>query len=132
MRGICIVLVLITSLCEPAAIAGQPRSHAGSRQPNSPAWGMLQSLRTMTLLLDRVNSRSTADAAAPRLLELNRDFHRQQAAAENAPPADLHRHLADMDQAMNDFRLACARVMQEKCYGSSRLGKAIRQTANEF
>lgn len=37
-----------------------------------------------------------------------------------------------MDMAMNDFRLACARLLQEKCYGSTKLGKAIKTVAAKF
>jgi hypothetical protein len=55
-----------------------------------------------------------------------------QDAAENHPPANLNRHLAEMDMAMNDFRLACARLLQEKCYGSTKLGKAIKTVAAKF
>ena len=52
--------------------------------------------------------------------------------AENHPPANLNKHLAEMDMAMNDFRLACARLLQEKCYGSTKLGKAIKTVAAKF
>ena len=130
MRILCILLAAVAALSVPAQ-AGYTRRSVSSRQ-HSPAQGMLQSLRAMSQLLAGVNNRAAADAAAPRLLELSQVFHRQQAAAENAPPANLNRHLADMNLAMNDFRLACARLLQEKCYGSTQLGKAIRKTAGEF
>ena len=93
---------------------------------------MLQNLRAMSTLLDSVGTRAAADAATPRLLELNKEFHKMQEAAENHPPANLNRHLAEMDLAMNDFRLSCARLLQEKCYGSTKLGKAIKTVAAKF
>ena len=47
-------------------------------------------------------------------------------------PAALERHLSSMDLAMNDFRMACARLIQEKFYGSATLGKAVKKMARDF
>ena len=124
-----ILLLTLGILCVPAQAAHT--RHSVSRQL-SPAQGILQNLRGMSTLLDSVDTRASADAAAPRLLELNKEFHKMQEAAEDHPPANLNRHLAEMDLAMNDFRLACARVLQEKCYGSTKLGQAIKTVANRF
>lgn len=129
MRILCILLVALGALCVPVQAAHT--RHSVSRQL-SPAQGMLQNLRAMSTLLDSVGTRAAADAAAPRLLELSKEFHKMQDAAENHPPANLNRHLAEMDMAMNDFRLACARLLQEKCYGSTKLGKAIKTEAAKF
>ena len=129
MRILSILLLTLGVLCVPAQAAHT--RHSVSRQL-SPAQGMLQNLRGMTTLLDSVGTRAAGDAAAPRLLELNKEFHKMQEAAENHPPANLNRHLAEMDLAMNDFRLACARLLQEKCYGSAKLGKAIKTVAARF
>ena len=129
MRILSILLLALGILCVPAQAAHT--RHSVSRQL-SPAQGMLQDLRAMTTLLDSVGSRAAADAAAPRLLGLNEEFHRMQEAAEDHPPANLNRHLAEMDLAMNDFRLSCARLLQEKCYGSTKLGKAIKTVAAKF
>ena len=96
---------------------------------------MVNTLCSMSLLLDAVRDKASADTAAPMLLELYRLFHAQQAAAEDMPQMNsrtLDSHLARMDAAMNAFRLACARVHQEKCYGSTQLGKAVKKVAQEF
>ena len=129
MRILCILLLTLGVLCVPVQAAHT--RHSVSRQL-SPAQGMLQNLRGMTTLLDSIGTRAAADAAAPRLLELNKEFHKMQEAAENHPPANLNRHLAEMDLAMNDFRLACARLLQEKCYGSAKLGKALKTVTRSF
>lgn len=129
MRILSILLLTLGILCVPAQAAHT--RHSVSRQL-SPAQGMLQNLRGMSTLLDSVGSRAAADAAAPRLLELNEEFHKMQEAAEDHPPANLNRHLAEMDLAMNDFRLSCARLLQEKCYGSAKLGKALKIVTKSF
>lgn len=83
MRILCILLVALGALCVPVQAAHT--RHSVSRQL-SPAQGMLQNLRAMSTLLDSVGTRAAADAAAPRLLELNKEFHKMQKAAENPPP----------------------------------------------
>ena len=120
----------------PASIPAQasPRSmHAGV--PSRPAQEMVQTLESMSLLLNSVSNRSTAENAAPRLAQLHKAYKQQQNHAENMPPMSdsmLSRHLEKMDRAMNNFRMACARLMQEKFYGSNQLRGTVRKIAQDF
>ena len=107
--------------------------HAGA--PSRPAQEMVQTLESMSLLLNSVSSRSTAENAAPRLAQLYKAYKQQQNRAENMPPMSdsmLSRHLEKMDSAMNNFRMACARLMQEKFYGSNQLRGTVRKIAQHF
>lgn len=131
MRLLLLLALMVSTL--PTQAGRIPDRATASQQ--SPAQDMVQTLHSMRFVLDGVKDKPSADAAAPKLLELNRQFHARQAAAEDMPPmtdAALNRHLSRMDQAMNDFRLACARVLQEKCYGSTQLGKAVKKVAQGF
>ncbi len=133
MRYLPIVL-LGALLCLPPAEARSERLRAAAA-PHSPARGMVQTLNSMSTLLGSVCSRAAADAAAPQLLARYKEFRHLQAAAEEQPPmppAVMERHLGSMDLAMNDFRLACARLVQEKFYGSATLGKAVKKIAQDF
>lgn len=103
--------------------------------PHASARSMVQTLNGMSTLLNSVHSRDAADAAAPQLLAQYKEFRHLQAAAEEQPPMPpvaMERHLRIMDQAMNDFRLACGRLVQEKFYGSTTLGKAVKRLARDF
>lgn len=136
MRHLFLIL-LGALLCYPLAEA---RSHicratAHTTAQHSPAQGMVQSLNSMSALLNSVRSKAAADAATPQLLARYKEFRQLQAAAEEQPPmtaAAMERHLSTMDQAMNEFRLACARLVQEKFYASAPLGKAVKKVAQNF
>lgn len=107
--------------------------HADGQQ--SYAKSMVQELNSMSALLNAVHSKSAADAAAPQLLNQYKEFRILQMAAEGQPPMSdtaLRRHLGAMDCAMNDFRISCARLVQEKFYGSTALGKAVKKIARDF
>lgn len=89
----------------------------------------------MSALLNAINSKSAADAAVPQLLNQYKEFRFLQTAAEAQPPMSdtaMRRHLSAMDSAMNDFRMSCARLVQEKFYGSTALGKAVKKIARDF
>ena len=127
-------------LCSAALLAGlptqarSPRPHIAAPQ-HSPAQAMLDSLNSMTHRLNQVSCRQQADTAAQELLQLHQEYRARRDAAENMPemPARaLDRHLARMDSAMNHFRLACARLLREKCYGSAQLRNAIQTVARDF
>lgn len=131
------VLILVGLLAVfPAGIPVQasPRSmHAAAH--TRPAQEMVQTLESMSLLLNSVSSRSTAENAAPRLAQLYKAYKLQQNRAENMPPMSgsmLSRHLEKMDSAMNNFRMSCARLMQEKFYGSNQLRGTVRKIAQDF
>lgn len=101
----------------------------------APAREMLQSLDSMSALLHSVSSRQTADLAAPRLTELYNRYTKQRNAAENMPSMSekaMTQHLTRMDEGMNTFRLACARLIQVKFYGSEKLGHTVQKIAHEF
>ncbi len=107
------------------------RHHAAHGRP---AQQMLNTLASMGNLLNTVQSKATADNAAPALQEMYQQYQLQRNAAEEQPMtnAALNHHLAQMDKAMNNFRLACARLMQEKFYGSAQLGRTVRKIAKDF
>lgn len=134
--------LILATLCGAALLAGlqaQASSHTGRRAPGAtaytPAQGMLSTLNSMSFNLNQVDSRQKADAAAPALLELHQQYLQQRETAENMPDMPqraLDQHLARLDTAMNSFRLACARLLREKCYGSTRLGGAIKHIVQDF
>ena len=116
----------------------QARSHnrrTSTQVRHTPAQAMLNTLDSMTLTLNSVQNKATADAAAPILLTQHQKYQLQRDAADSMPelpePA-LIQHLSRLDKSMNNFRLACARLLREKCYGSSRLGEAIRKVVQAF
>lgn len=132
------ILLTIFCICLPAAQAKyrSPRTtcHHG-HNINTPAHGMLQSLSEMSSLLNSVHSRHAADTAAPRLLSLYHQYLAQRNAAENMTGMSsqaMDRHLALMDSGMNDFRLACARLIQKNFYNSPDLKSCIRTIAENF
>lgn len=124
------ILLLGALLClNPAEARGTTAA------PHASARSMVQTLNGMSTLLNSIHSRAAADAAAPQLLALYKEFRHLQATAEEQPPMPpvaMERHLRIMDQAMNDFRLACGRLVQEKFYGSTSLGKAVKKLARDF
>lgn len=132
------ILLLGTLLClspAEARVHHARRATAHTAAEHSPAQGMVQTLNSMSAQLNSVHSKTAADAAAPQLMEQYKEFRSLQAAAEEQPPmtsAALERHLSSMDLAMNDFRMACARLIQEKFYGSATLGKAVKKMARDF
>lgn len=134
----CLPLILLGALlCQLPAEARSHTRRAAARTTaqHSPAQGMVQSLNGMSALLNSVRSKAAADAAAPQLLAQYKEFRQLQVAAKEQPDmteAAMERHLSTMDQAMNDFRLACARLVQEKFYGSAPLGKAVKKMAQNF
>ncbi len=96
---------------------------------------MVQTLNSMSALLDCVTHKANADTATTEPKKLHTRFRELQQAAEHLPPMTnekLNRHLVQMDTAMNHFRLACARLMREKFYGSTALGKAVKEIAVLF
>lgn len=116
----------------------QARSHSKRpqvRMQHTPAHAMLNTLDSMTLTLNRVQNKSTADAAAPTLLKLHQEYLILCDAVDSMPempePA-LSLHEARLDESLNNFRLACIRLQREKCYGSTRLGEAIRKIVRDF
>ena len=129
-------------LCSAALLAGlqaQAHSRTSRRGPGAavyaPAQGMLSSLNSMSFTLNQVDSRQKADSAAPALLEQHQQYLQQREAAEHMPDMPqraMEQHLARLDTAMNSFRLACARLLREKCYGSTRLGGAIKHVIQDF
>ena len=101
----------------------------------NPAHDMVQTLQHMGRLLNTIDNKQEANAATSELWELYTRFSRLQQAAEQQqemPPALLERHLGQMDSAMNLFRLACARLVREKFYGSAPLSKAVKEIAGQF
>lgn len=131
------LILLGALLCYPLAEARSHNRRATARTTaqHSPAQGMVQTLNGMSALLNSVRSKAAADAAAPQLLAQYEEFRQLQTTAEEQPPmteAAMERHLSTMDQAMNEFRLACARLVQEKFYGSAPLGKAVKKIARDF
>lgn len=127
-------LLLVSLLCGLTA-AAPVQASTRALHSNPAAQEMLQTLQSMSHLLNSVNNHSTAENATPRLIQLYKDYKVQQAAAEKQPPmssAGLTRHLAQMDSAMNNFRMACARLMQEKFYGSARLGNTVKKLVQTF
>ena len=132
--------ILAILLCT-ALLTGQlaqARSHSSrvtTQTRHTPARAMLDTLDSITLMLNRVQNKVTADAAAPTLLTLHKEYQLQRAAADSMPempePA-LTLHLDRLDNSMNKFRLICVHLLQEKCYGSSRLGEAIRKVIQDF
>lgn len=127
-------------LCSAALLAGLP-TQARSPRPriaelqHSPAQAMLNSLDSMTNRLNQVSSRQEAETAAPELLQLHQEYLVRRDAAEDMPEMPsgaLDRHLARLDRSMNHFRLACARLLREKCYGSAQLRNAIQTVARDF
>lgn len=128
------ILLLGSILCPSPVYASNHAIQAKAAQ-HSPARNMVQSLNSMSALLNAVHSKAAADAATPQLLELYKEFRHLQTKAEATPPmtvATLHHHMISMDRAMNDFRMACARLMQEHCYGSSPMEKAVTKIARAF
>ncbi len=128
-------ILLLGALLYQSPAEARSGNHGADAVQQSAARGMLQTLNGMSALLNSVHSKAAADAAAPQLLTQYKEFRHLQAAADEQVPmsrAAMERHLCSMDQAMNDFRLACARLMQEKFYGSTALGKAVKKIARNF
>ena len=116
----------------------QARSYGkrpAAKVQHTPAQTMLNTLDSMTLTLNKVQSKSTADTAAPALLELHQEYQILCDAVDDMPempePA-LSMHEDRLDKSLDNFRLACIRLQREKCYGSSRLGEAIRKVTRNF
>ena len=129
-----LVLLLGCMLCLPPL---QARSYIRitNSAEKAPAENMVQTLNSMSALLDCVTHKANADTAATELKKLHTRFRELQQAAEHLPPMTnkkLNRHLVQMDTAMNHLRLACARLMREKFYGSTALGKAVKEIAVLF
>ena len=132
--------ILAVLLCGGLLIGHVAQAHGHSNRTSAliqppPAQAMLNALNSMTRTLNRVENKSTADAAAPTLLRLHQEYLIQSNAAENTPempePA-LTQHMVMLDKALNNFRLACIRLQRKKCYGSSRLREAIRKVVRDF
>lgn len=134
----CIYLLILGAvLCSSTAEARHhfrqvPARHRAAQ--GVPAQQMLSTLASMGNLLNTVHSKATADNAAPVLQEMYQQYRQQRSAAEEQPMPEtaLNQHLAQMDKAMNDFRLICAHLMQEKFYGSAQLGRTVRKIAKDF
>lgn len=129
MRYLPILLLGVLLCLSPA----EARSTAAA--PHAPARNLVLTLNEMSTLLNSIHSRAAADAAAPQLLAQYKEFRHLQVAAEEQPTmprVTMERHLRSMDQAMNDFRLACGRLVQEQFYGSASLGKAVKKIARDF
>ena len=129
MRGIVTAAFLWVICLLPASARSQQTVH------RNPAHDMVQTLHHMGQLLNTVDNKQEATAATAELRQLYTRFFRLQQAAEQQqgmPPAALERHLAQMDAAMNYFRLACARLVREKFYGSTPLSKAVKEIAGQF
>lgn len=132
MRGLSLLL-LVLLVAGTATPATAHTRHSAA--PNHPARQMLGTLESMTTLLDSVHTRQAADAAAPQLAGLYKKYRTHRNAAEDTPPMsgqEMTRHLARMDHSMDAFRMACARLMQEKFYGSTKLGGTVRKIAQGF
>ncbi len=130
-----VILICAAVLAILPAQARAAASRPAAVPQRHPAQSMLSTLERMSLLLNKVDTRMEADAAAPVLLKLHQQYLSQRDAAEGGPdmPARaLDEHLARLDTSMNTFRLACARLLREKCYGSTQLGGAIRKVAQDF
>ena len=125
-----LLLLMTAGLSAPAA---DRVSHVAAQ--HRPAQEMLQTMESMTRLMDSVRNREAADATAPQLTKLYKEYRTQRNAAENAAPMTgqaLEKHLTQMDRSMDDFRMACARLMREKFYGSTRLGGTVKKIAKGF
>ncbi len=125
-----LLLLMTAGLSAPAAARV---SHVAAQ--HRPAQEMLQTMESMTRLMDSVRNREAADAAAPQLTKLYKEYRTQRNAAENAAPMTgqaLEKHLTQMDRSMDDFRMACARLMRENFYGSTRLGGTVKKIAKGF
>lgn len=128
---------LVAAVSLPSVQAKNHSRHipAAAVHRYAPAQEMLQSLDSMSILLNSVHSQQAADLAAPQLNKLYRRYTAHSAAAENMPPMSdkaLNAHLANMDKGMNNFRLACARLIQAKFYGSAKLGQTVMKIAQNF
>lgn len=127
----CIILAAcLWGLCLQSA-------HARSQHHllQNPAHDMVQTLHHMGQMLNTVDNKQEAAAASSELRQLYTRFSQLQQAAEQQQemsPAALKHHLAQMDSAMNYFRLACARLVREKFYGSASLSKAVKEIASQF
>lgn len=131
MRRLPLLLLLMTAGLISPADARTPHAAVQHR----PAQDMLQTMESMTRLMDSVRNRQAADAAAPQLSKLYKEYRTQRKAAENAAPMTgqlLEKHLSQMDRSMDDFRMACARLMRENFYGSTKLGGAVKKIAKGF
>lgn len=132
-----LILILAAIICAPSVQANHHsvRAVKGAGLRYSPAQEMLQSLDSMSTLLNSVYSRQAADAAVPQLSELYKQYIEQRNAAENMPIMSeqaMTRHMAQMDSGMNTFRLACARLIQAKFYDSAQLGRTVKRIAQDF
>lgn len=132
-----LILILATVIGVPCA---QAKSHGtgttgAAAYRFAPAQEMLQTLNSMSALLNSVHSRQNADMADPRLSDLYQQYIAHRNAAENMPPMserNMSQHLAQMDSGMNTFRLACARLIQLRFYGSAKLGRTVKKIAQDF
>lgn len=135
------VIILATALlCTviPAQAAGVFTKNELESSPQAELLDLrLQILNRMSDQLSHVRSTASADAAAPRLLHKMEQFQKLQEAAEIANGSTISRasrlrYLQQMEQAMNAFRLACLRVVQEDCYGSTVLRQAMGKISQSF
>ena len=89
----------------------------------------------MATLLHKVHDKKGADAAASPLKRQQRLLQAISLMADNIPESNSplsEQHLHKLEKAMNEVRMSAARVLRENCYGSERLGKAIRSMVSAF